>query len=64
MYAGSKKILYMILVIVIAAVGAGFLTNINMHTSIAKWTAYLAITGTGIDMALHRPYSAVQVVGK
>lgn len=52
----------MIAGIVIAAVGAGFVTTINVHTATANWAAYLAITGVGIGMSIQIPYAAVQVV--
>lgn len=48
--------------VVIAAVGAGFVTTIDIHTATANWAAYLVITGVGIGMSMQIPYAAVQVV--
>ena len=47
---------------VIASVGAGLLTTIDVDTSTTKWAAYLVITGAGIGMAFQLPYTAVQAV--
>lgn len=47
---------------IIASVGAGLLTTIDLTTPTVKWAAYLAMTGIGIGMASQLPYTALQVV--
>ncbi|KAK7710778.1 hypothetical protein SLS64_005682 [Diaporthe eres] len=53
---------YIIAGLVIAAVGGGLLTTINVATATVKWAAYLTVTGIGIGMSSQLPYTAVQVV--
>jgi hypothetical protein len=47
---------------IIASVGAGLLTTIDVTTPTVKWAAYLVVTGIGVGMASQLPYTALQVV--
>ncbi|KAI0189643.1 MFS multidrug transporter-like protein [Astrocystis sublimbata] len=53
---------YMIAGAVIASVGAGLLTTIDLTTPTVKWAAFLVVTGIGVGMASQLPYTALQVV--
>lgn len=47
---------------IIACVGAGLLTTVDVTIPTAQWAAYLVITGVGVGMAFQLPYTAVQAV--
>jgi hypothetical protein len=47
---------------IIASIGAGLLTTIDVTVPTTKWAASLVITGVGVGMAFQLPYTAVQAV--
>lgn len=53
---------YMIAGAVVASVGSGLLTTIDLNTPTVKWAAYLVVMGIGVGMASQLPYTALQVV--
>lgn len=46
----------------LCAVGAGLLTTIRIHTSVAEWATYMALTGAGLGLGVNVPHIAVQAV--
>ncbi|PWY86717.1 MFS multidrug transporter-like protein, partial [Aspergillus heteromorphus CBS 117.55] len=47
---------------VLAAVGTGLLTTININTTTAQWATYMALTGAGLGMGVNVPHIAIQAV--
>jgi hypothetical protein len=58
----SAQVPYMVAGTMIASVGAGLLTTIDVAIPTMKWAAYLVVTGIGVGMAFQLPYTAVQAV--
>ncbi|KAI4124378.1 MAG: hypothetical protein LQ347_005765 [Umbilicaria vellea] len=52
----------MIFSVVVAAVGGGLLTTLNLYTSTAEWAAYLVVTGFGLGIGLQQPFTVIQAV--
>ncbi len=46
----------------VAIVGAGLLTTIDVDTPTVKWASYMVIKGLGTGIAQQLPYTALQVV--
>ncbi|KAI1175951.1 major facilitator superfamily domain-containing protein [Nemania sp. FL0916] len=53
---------YMILGGIIATVGAGLLTTVELSTPTTKWASYLVLTGIGTGMGFQIPYMALPAV--
>lgn len=57
-----KQVPFMVLAVIVGAVGGGLLTLLGVDTPTVQWAAYLVIAGFGLGLGIQQPYSAVQVV--
>lgn len=50
----------MIIGAIIASVGSGLLTRINLTSSTVEWAAYMVVTGLGVGLGTNLLYTALQ----
>lgn len=53
---------FMIIGMIICALGAGLVTRLNLSTPTAQWATYLVIAGMGLGIAQQMPYAADSLV--
>lgn len=55
-----KQVPFMVLAVIVGAVGGDLLTHLGVDTPTVQWPAYLVIAGFGLGLGIQQPYSAVQ----